>query len=285
MKRSLLVATLPLLWMGKLAAQDKLQPMVLKEGLQQVLQDVDGKLEKRQQDWLTAQGKKAKYDTIGLARYRYEMALLKKERKQQEIGFINQHPDDTASLRALKDVVGYLPEDIAQYDALYKGLTAAVRETENGIGLQKIIDKFMKVRIGAQAPVFTAPDSTGSPVRLEDYKGKYVLLDFWASWCGPCREENPMVVKAYGQFKNRKFTILSVSLDQPGKRDAWLKAIQEDKLAWQHVSDLQYWNNAVAQLYAVRSIPQNFLIDPQGKIIAANLRGEALIQKLEEIIP
>ncbi len=111
-----------------------------------------------------------------------------------------------------------------------------------------------------------------------------MLLDFWASWCGPCREENPNVVKAYKQYKDKNFTVLGVSLDQPGKKNLWLAAIKADGLEWTQVSDLKFWGNEVAKLYSIRAIPQNFLIDPSGKIIGKNLRGEELNKKLKEIL-
>lgn len=132
------------------------------------------------------------------------------------------------------------------------------------------------------APDFTLPDTSGTAVSLSSFRGKYVLLDFWASWCGPCRRENPNVVQAYNQFKDKNFTILGVSLDK--NKEAWLKAIKDDKLTWNHVSDLQEWNSAAAALYHVNGIPYNFLIDPQGNIIAENIRGEELQQKLREVI-
>lgn len=139
--------------------------------------------------------------------------------------------------------------------------------------------------VGAMASDFSQPDTSGTMISLSSFKGKYVLLDFWASWCGPCRQESPALVDAYNEYKAKNFTIYSVSLDRPGYRDAWIKAIYDDKLQdWSHASDLQFWSNAAAQQYGVSSIPANYLIDPTGKIVATNLRGEQLKQKLKEIL-
>jgi len=131
---------------------------------------------------------------------------------------------------------------------------------------------------------FTQPDTTGTPVALSSFRGKYVLVDFWASWCGPCRQENPNVVETFNKFNTKNFTVLGVSLDRPGQKSKWIDAIHEDKLTWTHVSDLKFWDNEVAKLYKVQSIPQNILLDPDGKIIAKNLRGPALEAKLCEIL-
>ncbi|ACU62575.1 peroxiredoxin family protein [Chitinophaga pinensis] len=266
------------------AAQDTTMLSAQKKELTGFLADADAKLATCQQQYYDAQKAKGHYDTIGLGEWRYQMKLLKSARKAQEINFIRQHPDYMVSLDALKDVIGPLPDNIKSYNALYNGLKKNIRQSEAGINTKKMIDKYMTVRVGAIAPAFTAPDTSGQNISLKDYRGKYVLIDFWASWCGPCREENPAVVKAYQQYKDKNFDILSVSLDQPGKRAEWIKAIQKDGLSWQHVSELKYWDSNVAKLYAIRSIPQNFLVDPKGKIIAKDLRGEALATKLEEIL-
>lgn len=138
------------------------------------------------------------------------------------------------------------------------------------------------VKVGDVAPDFTLPDQTGKTVSLSSFRGKYLLVDFWASWCRPCRMENPNVVQAYQQFKDKNFAILGVSLDK--QKDAWQKAIKDDGLIWSHVSDLKFWESAVVSLYGIQGIPTNFLLDPQGKIVATNLRGEGLTAKLKEVL-
>ncbi|MGA1646596.1 MAG: peroxiredoxin family protein, partial [bacterium] len=129
----------------------------------------------------------------------------------------------------------------------------------------------------------TQNDTLDQPVSLSSFRGKYLLIDFWASWCGPCRQENPNVVKVFNQFKDRGFTVLGVSLDRPGQKDKWMKAIHDDQLTWTHVSDLKFWYNAISKQYGIRAIPQNLLLDPTGKIIAKNLRGEDLVKKMATI--
>jgi peroxiredoxin len=134
------------------------------------------------------------------------------------------------------------------------------------------------------APDFTLPDVNGNPVSLSSYKGKYVLVDFWASWCRPCRMENPNVVQAYNKFKDKNFTVLGVSLDRPDGKDDWVKAIKDDKLEWTHVSDLKFWESSIVPLYRFEGIPYNVLVDPTGKIIAESLRGQDLERKLAEVL-
>lgn len=175
-------------------------------------------------------------------------------------------------------------DDIMMLEKRFGLLDEAAKKTEAGKQLQDFIVQNKIGAIGTEAMEFSQPDTTGAPVSLSSFRGKYVLLDFWASWCRPCRQENPAVVSSFNKFKDKNFTVLSVSLDRPGKKDEWMNAIHEDNLTWTHVSDLQFWSNAAAILYNVHGIPQNFLIDPRGMIVAKGLRGPALEAKLCELL-
>lgn len=195
--------------------------------------------------------------------------------------FFRDNPNSPVALYALERYVGYDINPV-KVEPMFKSLSEKVRQSPSGIAYNKRIEKAKETSVGAIALDFTQNDTLGNPVSLSDFRGKYVLLDFWASWCGPCRAENPNVVEAFNKYKNDNFTVLGVSLDREGQKDVWLEAIHKDKLTWTQVSDLQFWDNAVARKYGIRAIPQNFLIDPTGKIIAKNIRGEELQNKLAE---
>ncbi|MGL5947096.1 MAG: redoxin domain-containing protein, partial [Sediminibacterium sp.] len=196
--------------------------------------------------------------------------------------FIKSGKNSPVVLFALTQYAGYAI-DPQKIEPLYNQLNVKVKELPGAIRFKEKIILAKKTEIGQYALPFIQKDTAGVDVSLASFKGKYVLLDFWASWCGPCRVENPNVVNAFNKYKNNGFTVLSVSLDQPGARDRWIKAIHDDQLTWTHVSDLKFWDNDVAKQYGIQAIPQNYLIDTEGKIIGKNLRGEALQAKLNEL--
>ena len=195
--------------------------------------------------------------------------------------FIAEHPNSYLSLNVLEDFA--YSADYVDIAPLFNGLSPAIKGTDAGKKFAERLPKLKAVALGATAPEFAEADTAGKIVNLSSFRGKYVLIDFWASWCGPCRHENPNVVKAFNHYKGQKFTIIGVSLDRPGAKEKWLTAIHKDGLAWTQVSDLKFWDSKTAGLYAVRGIPQNFLLDPDGKIIGKNLRGDDLENKLAEI--
>ncbi len=210
-----------------------------------------------------------------------QLAAIRKEMTATETEFIKNNPGSWVTLSMMKDRAVII--DVPEFEPLYNAMTDELKSSADGRKMADRLAIAKRLQPGQPFINFVMNDTEGKPVSLESFRGKYVLVDFWASWCGPCRAENPHVLKAYNQFKNKNFDVVAISLDQ--KKDAWLKAIKEDGMPWTHLSDLKGFDNQAAKEYGIIAIPQNFLLDPQGKIIAQNLRGENLAKKLAEIIP
>ncbi|WP_316819635.1 TlpA disulfide reductase family protein [Pedobacter gandavensis] len=205
----------------------------------------------------------------------------KKEKEVKIDEFIKKNPASLVSAYVLYRDFSYRlsPDEISQNLQL---LDPKLHQTPYVAVLKDLVNVLNSVSIGKKALDFEGNTPDGKTIKLSDHFGKYLLLDFWASWCGPCRRENPNLVKAYQKYHDKGFDIFAVSLDK--SKEAWLKGIKDDQLTWTHVSDLAFWNSAAAKLYGVRAIPANVLIDPNGVIIARNLTGDDLDKKLEELL-
>ena len=209
------------------------------------------------------------------------------DRSQQN--FIAAHLSSEVSIYALESYIAN-NKNLPEASDLFSKLSAKVKGSYHGMEFMESLESKKKAlysqkptNIGNPAPDFEQPDVSGKKLSLSQFKGKYILLDFWASWCKPCRAENPNLVEVYRKFKEKGLEIISVSLDGVGQKKAWTNAIQADGLTWLQVSDLKAWQNSAALIYGIKAIPENFLIDPTGKIIAKNLRGKELNGTLSDI--
>jgi len=206
--------------------------------------------------------------------------LLIDEKRQAYISFIKGNTKSIVSLGLIRQLGGFTPV-YSEIAPLFDSLSDEIKNGVAGKEYAAVLDKIKTTAIGSVAPGFTLNDPDGKPVKLSDFRGKYLLIDFWASWCHPCREEHPNLINAYDKYQNKGFEILGISLDN--NKEAWVKAISEDKLVWKNVADLTN-QSGVINLYDIKLIPQNLLLDPSGKIVAKNLRGEELEKVLVNIL-
>lgn len=234
-------------------------------------------------------------DTENIKFYSDKLQDAVKNNENYALTFVENHPNSYVSLFIIDAQTNLRDVDIEAYETAFNALNTSLKTSEYGANVTKKIDqvkefqqKSQNLAIGKKAPNFTAPDMNGNPLTLYDIKGKVTIIDFWAAWCGPCRRENPNVVKVYNQFHDKGLEIIGVSLDgtprQGDAKAAWLKAVEDDKLTWHQVSNLQYFNDPVAKLYDINAIPATYIIDKEGTIIAKNLRGIALEQKIAELL-
>lgn len=204
---------------------------------------------------------------------------LMQDRQQAIASFIASYPNSYVSLYALNTDLAKEDMDVKLVEESYQKLSDDLKKDALSIAISSKLELAKRTAIGVFATDFEEKTAEQIAIKLSSFKGQYVLIDFWASWCGPCRQENPNVVQAYETFKDKNFTILGISIDE--REDLWVKAVKSDGLMWTQVLDR---NSKIARIYGVNSIPKNFLVDPEGKIIAKNLRGPALLSKLNEVL-
>jgi len=225
----------------------------------------------------------SEYMKYGKVNEEEQLALEKKirslndQKNKRDMQYVAQHPNSPVSVSLVTRV-----SDYQNVDAAYSKLGAKALESKAAKRIPAQLEMMKRSAIGAQIIDFAQADTSGKVLHYSDMKGKYILIDFWASWCGPCRAENPNVLKAYNNFKDKNFTVLGVSLDNNATK--WKEAIIKDAMPWTHVSDLKGWKNELSTYYGVRGIPYNLLIDPEGRIVEKNLRGASLHKRLEEIL-
>jgi len=240
----------------------------------------------------------AKGDTVTTNSLQKQVKEKRKIYDKQYVDFIKANPKAYYNLFILNEVaqLGFKKEE--DLKALFNGLDASVKNSARGKQIAKYFEDAEKaknapqtpppppagVKVGDAAPQFTAPDVNGKPVALAQALGKVTIIDFWASWCGPCRQENPAMVALYNEYHAKGLNMIGVSLDKPGDAAKWKEAIAKDKLAWTQVSNLKFWQDPVAMQYGVQSIPATFVLDGTGKVIASDLRGAQLKAKVAELL-
>ena len=223
-------------------------------------------------------------DTLGITNAQKEQDVVIEKMKKEKKELVENHPNSIVSVIVMQEMVGTKMFPTSELQSLYDNLSSDLKSTSLGKKIGEALSNLSSVEIGNKAPSFTAPNPEGEQIALEDVLGKVTLIDFWASWCKPCRVENPNIVRVYEKYHDKGFNAIGVSLDREGQRDKWIQAIAEDNLSWPQVSNLQFWQDPVAQQYGIQSIPAAFLLDENGVIVARNLRGEALEQKVAELL-
>ena len=245
------------------------------------------KIQKKMQDFQTANMKKmqdaqANNDTVTANALMEEFGKIQAEIVTLTSNYPEKNPKSFLSVLFLDNMFNQQDVDIEKIKTVYNSLDASLKETKPGKTVKTKIDNFKSLTIGSLAPEFSAPNPDGKVVSLKESLGKITIIDFWASWCGPCRKENPSVVALYNEFHPKGLNIIGVSLDKDAAK--WKEAIAKDNLTWKHVSNLKFWSDPIATLYNIKSIPATFILDANGKIIARDLRGAELRAKVAEIL-
>lgn len=220
-----------------------------------------------------------------------DFAKINQDLQEYPLNFLKDHNDNYFSLSLIENILKSNPVEFKGIDEAYANFDDDIKNSFYGqmVGskieaIKKQNESLAMLNVGKEAPDFSAPNPEGKQISLREIRGKATIIDFWAAWCGPCRRENPNVVKVYEKYHDKGLEIIGVSLDRPGQKEMWLKAIEDDKLKWHHVSNLNYFQDPVALQYNIQSIPATFILDADGTIVAKNLRGEALEDKIAEML-
>lgn len=224
-------------------------------------------------------------DSAELSNLRDTQAELRDNDKMFKQELFNRNKDSYVGIMVLTDMIKMRTHSSVEVREMYAEVSDRLKETGLAKSLKENLDNAMAAEIGSEAPSFEGPTPEGENLSLNDNLGKVTVVDFWAAWCKPCRVENPNLVRTYNKYKDQGLNIISVSLDRPGQKDRWIKAIEDDQLEqWDHVSNLQFWNDPIAKKYKIRAIPATFILDENGVIVAKNLRGDALSNKIGELL-
>ncbi|MCB9425595.1 MAG: AhpC/TSA family protein [Flavobacteriales bacterium] len=221
-------------------------------------------------------------DQASAQKYSDEYYKIDKEILDLNFNYVKNHPNSFISVLVLSDIIHKSDVDLQQVMKYFNGLSSELKHTVKGKSITDAYENLTRVEVRKKAPFFTGATPDGKALSLTDVKGKVTLIDFWASWCGPCRKESPYLVKTYNDFKDKGLSIISISLDE--NKDNWKEAITTDHLNWHHVSNLKGWNEPIAQLYNVKGIPAAFLMDENGVIVAKDLRQKDLYNKIAELL-
>jgi len=221
-------------------------------------------------------------DTVAVMALREEYMELQERAKNYELEFVKENPNALISALVLEKFLTAKTVPVQQIDSLFQSFSPEIKSTKPGKRIIELLKNAKATAIGTQAPEFSGPTPDGDQLALNEVKGKVTLIDFWAAWCKPCRMENPNIVSVYQKYKDKGLNVVGVSLDR--KKEDWLNAIESDGLEWNHISHLQYFQDPIAQLYNVNAIPAAFLLDENGVIIAKDLRGPALEEKVAELL-